>query len=191
MIRTSLTHPIRVDFIDPAHLILPGRIGLTFAPGKKQNNALTGRWNRDLDADLERLHTYWQTDVLVSLIEEHEFTTLGIPTLREHAQHYGIEFIWFPIRDVSIPTSLEEFTAMVRGVSDALREDRTVVIHCMGGLGRTGLVAAAILAYSTQLTPEEAITAVRSARAGTIQTVEQEQFVTSFYHFLRHEQSKP
>jgi hypothetical protein len=183
--RTSLTHPIRVDFIESEQMTLPGRIGLTFAPGKKQRDALTGRWERDLDADLERLRHQWHTDVLLSLIEEHEFTALGIPTLRGHAQHYGIQVIWFPIRDVSIPTSMEEFAAMVKVVHNVLEEGKTVVIHCMGGLGRTGLVAAALLVHATELSPEEAIAVVRRARQGTIQTVEQEQFVSSFHQFLR------
>jgi hypothetical protein len=32
--RTSLTHPIRVDFVVSEKLTFPGRLGLTFAPGK-------------------------------------------------------------------------------------------------------------------------------------------------------------
>ncbi len=65
-----------------------------------------------------------------------------------------------------------------------------MVSHCMGVLGRTGLVAAALLVYSTRLTPQEAIALVRSARAGTIQAVEQEQFVTSFHRFLELQRSQ-
>jgi hypothetical protein len=30
-----------------------GAIGVTFAPGKKQPIAMTGAWDRDLDADLD------------------------------------------------------------------------------------------------------------------------------------------
>ncbi len=142
-----------------------------------------------MDADLERLRHHWHTDVLLSLIEEHEFTALGIPTLREQTQHHGIQVICFPIRDISIPTSMDDFAAMVQVVHGVLEEGKTVVIHCMGGLGRTGLVAAALLIYATQLTPHEAIAAVRSARDGTIQTREQEQFVHSFHRFLELQRS--
>ncbi len=63
--RTSDTHPLYVDFIDAKELPLPGRVELTFAPGKKQLSALTGRWDRDLDKDLTRLRDHWHTDVLV------------------------------------------------------------------------------------------------------------------------------
>ena len=53
--RTSTTHPLRVDFVDTADLKLPGRLGLTFAPGKKQRHAQTGSWDRDLEIDLRAL----------------------------------------------------------------------------------------------------------------------------------------
>lgn len=189
MIRTSLTHPLRVDFIAKEQMVLPGRIGLTLAPGKHQRDGLTGNWQRDLDADLERLRMHWQTDVLLSLIEEHEFATLNISNLRERAQEQGMQVIWFPIRDISIPTSMAEFATMVEITNGLLQEGKTVVIHCMGGLGRTGLVAAALLVYSTELTPTEAIATVRQARPGTIQTREQEQFISDFHQFLQIQRS--
>src|SRR5688572_20773509 len=68
--RTSLTHPIRVDFApSPAP---HRRLGMTFAPGKFQVDGHSGSWDRDLVADLKRLHYTFKTDVLVSLIEESE-----------------------------------------------------------------------------------------------------------------------
>jgi hypothetical protein len=32
-----------------------GQIGITFCPGKKQMNALTGSWDRNLDQDMQRI----------------------------------------------------------------------------------------------------------------------------------------
>jgi protein-tyrosine phosphatase len=181
--RTSHSHPIRVDFVTTEKLLMPGRIGLTFAPGKK-HHGMTGHWDRDLDADLARLRDEYQTDLLVSLIEEHEFAALQIANLRERVVSHGIEMLWYPIRDVSVPTSIEDFAETVNRVVQALSEGRTVVIHCMGGLGRTGLVAAACLMATTELDAREAIGIVRHARAGTIQTREQERYVELFRRFL-------
>lgn len=48
----------------------------------------------------------------------------------------------------------------------------------MGGLGRTGTIAAMLLVEFGSK-PGDAITAVRAARAGAIETVEQENFVRS------------
>ena len=63
--RTSATHPLRVDFVDAEELKLPGRLGLTFAPGKKQRHAQTGSWDRDLETDLRVLRDEFGTDLLV------------------------------------------------------------------------------------------------------------------------------
>lgn len=182
--RTSTTHPLRVDFVDTVDLKLPGRLGLTFAPGKKQRHAQTGSWDRDLETDLRALKNDFKTDLLVSLIEEHEFAHLQILELREEAPLYGIEVLWFPIRDQSVPTSIEQFHEAVQLIVERLSESRTVVIHCMGGLGRTGLVAAAALVAITELNPQEAIRIVRRARQGAIETTEQAEYVSEFYRHL-------
>jgi len=42
--------------------VQPGRAGLTFAPGKKLRDALTGHWHRDLDSDLQRLRFEFGAD---------------------------------------------------------------------------------------------------------------------------------
>lgn len=183
--RTSDTDPIQVNFVAADDLKLPGRLGLTFAPGKKQPHGQSGHWDRDLDKDLTRLRAEFNADTLVSLIEEHEFERLKISSLRDRAKAAGIESLWFPIRDQSVPTSAEEFAALVDSVVGRLREGRTVVVHCMGGLGRTGLVAAACLVAATEMTPEEAVKAVRAARRGAVETPEQERYVSGFARSLR------
>ncbi len=184
-VRTSATHPLRVDFVDTSDLNLPGNLGLTFAPGKKQRHAFTGVWERDLETDLIALRDDFKTNLLVSLIEEHEFAHLRIPTLREQVPLYGMEVLWFPIRDQSVPTSTEKFHEAVRLIVERLSEGKTVVIHCMGGLGRTGLVAAAVLVATTELNPQEAVLVVRRARQDAIETAEQSEFVSTFYRHLQ------
>jgi protein-tyrosine phosphatase len=57
-----------------------------------------------------------------------------------------------------------------------LREGGRIVLHCRGGLGRTGLVAARLL-IEFGMAPQEAIRRVRAARPGAIQTREQEDYV--------------
>ena len=183
IIRTSDSHPLRVDFL-PAEIVpTPGRIGLTFAPGKCQAGG-SGYWQRDLDKDLTRLREYYRTDILVSLIEEHEFEELKIQTMRERAKDYGIEILWFPIRDMSVPAEVEHYATLIEMILSALRTGKTIVAHCMGGLGRTGLVAASIL-VALGSTADEAISAVKAARSGSLGVSEQEKFVAQFSAFLK------
>jgi protein-tyrosine phosphatase len=156
---------------------------MTFAPGKK-HHGMYALWDRDLDLDLARLRAEYNTDLLVSLIEEHEFASLQIADLRERVTQYDMEMLWYPIPDGSVPTSIEELAETVRRIVDALRRGQTVVIHCMGGLGRTGLVAAACLLATTSLTPRQAIEIVRRARENTINAYGQEEYIARFRRFL-------
>lgn len=184
--RTSTTHPIRVDFVGAADLNLPGRLGMTFAPGKKQRDALTGRWERDLDADLARLRGEYRTDLLVSLMEEHEYEELQITDLRARAADYGIEVLWLPVKDTMCPESDAEFDETVGRIVSTLRDGKTVVIHCKGGLGRTGLtVAACLVSAGTDLTADEAIRIVRRARTGAVENERQERFVAEYARRIR------
>ncbi|MDP7292161.1 MAG: hypothetical protein QF497_08015, partial [Verrucomicrobiota bacterium] len=52
----------------------------------------------------------------------------------------------------------------------------SIVLHCKGGLGRTGTIAARLL-VELGMTPGNAILAVREARPGAIETSAQETYV--------------
>jgi len=145
---------------------------------------MTGHWDRDLDTDLARLRVEFKSDLLVSLLEEHEFKALKIHDLRERVTTHGIEMLWYPIPDGSVPTSIEKLVEVVDRIVKALGKGQTVVIHCMGGLGRTGLVAAACLLATTDLTPREVIEIVRRARPGAVNEDGQEKYVETFRRFL-------
>ncbi|MBW2458596.1 MAG: dual specificity protein phosphatase family protein [Deltaproteobacteria bacterium] len=179
--KTSQTDPIRVDFVSPDVVPPPGRIGLTFAPGKQDPAARAGAWDRDLSADLQRLRSHFGTDMLVSLIEDGRFRTdefelLGIGDLFEQVEAQGMETVWFPIQDVSVPTSLQDFVHLIEQLVAAVRAGGTVVVHCRGGLGRSGLVAASCL-VALGTAPEAAVAAVRRARRGAVETFSQAAYV--------------
>lgn len=51
----------------------------------------------------------------------------------------------FAIRDVSIPVSIDAFDRMINALVTRMRSGELVAVHCWGGVGRTGMVTAAIL----------------------------------------------
>lgn len=172
--RTSQSHPLDIAALDT-----PGgvRIGMTFCPGKTDPFAMSGPWARDLDADLAAIQT-WGASALVTLVEQHELVHLGVGGLGQRVQAMGLDWYHFPIRDVSIPTP--EFETQWRTSGQALREHllggQTLVVHCRGGLGRTGLIAARLLIELGE-SPQVALHRVRTARPGAVETREQERYV--------------
>lgn len=155
---------------------------MTLAPGKR-NRGMTAHWQRDLAADLDRLRDCYQPDLLVSLIESHEFDLLKIPDLFEQAEARGMQVRHFPIPDFGVPRSIDLFAELVQDILAAATEGKTIVIHCKAGLGRSGLVAASCL-VALGSTPAEAFQLVRRSRPGTIETVEQEAFVHRFAELI-------
>ena len=175
--KTSQSDPLRIDNL--AIEGLTGVIGLTFCPGKKQRGAISGDWDRDLAADLEAIRS-WGAKALVTLMESEELTAVRVrlSELDEKTASFGLEWHHLPIRDVDVPDERFEDLWTYSGVRlrSLLVKGEKVVIHCLGGLGRTGTVAGRLL-VEFGVTPRDAINAVRSARAGTVETRKQEEYV--------------
>jgi ADP-ribosylglycohydrolase len=173
-VRTSQTHPIHVDFLPREACSLPGRLGLTIAPGSKDWGA-----QRDLTADLERLRGAFGTRVLVSFLDDAELDLLGIPDHTAVARALGIRVCRLPVVDGGVPEDVEEVVRVVRAVIASLEGGETVILHCRAGLGRSGLFAGCCL-VALGHGADEAIRIVRAARIGAVETPDQSRFVEHF-----------
>ena len=179
-VATSDSHPIRVDAV-PLH-DLPGTLGLTIAPGKHGPRPLAGgTWARDLEQDLARLRGVYGTEVLVSLMRPHEYEQLRIADLDARAAAHGIRVRRFPITDLRTPEPADApaFDALIDEVRAVLADGRTVTVHCRGGRGRSGLVAACVL-VNGGMAADAAIAHVRAHREGAVETEGQEAYVRSY-----------
>ena len=159
--RTSLTHPLAIATISAAS----GRIGISFCPGKHQADGMTGVWVRDLDIDLDAVRA-WGAAAVVTLLEAHELPTLKVERMGDAVAARGMRWFHLPIPDVTAPRP--EFEAQWMGdgarIRDLLRGGKAVFVHCKGGLGRAGTIAARLLVELGDTTAEQAIARVRAAR---------------------------
>jgi len=101
----------------------------------------------------------------------------------------------FPIRDVSVPKSVDEVGKLIDKMKGLSRQDDGYVyIHCWGGVGRTGTIVACYLAEQMENpTANKALAKLRclfsampkSAHRVTPETKEQEAFVAKYVEVIK------
>lgn len=184
MSKTSLTHPLHVDFLPYDALQLDGALGLAQVPGRKDATAHDGPWERDLDQDLARLADFYHIDTVVILLERgqfvhDEFRELGISDLLLRMRGRGIQAEWTPLPAGDVPIPIEPLTQLVEQIVASMRKGKTVVLCCRDGRDRSGLVTAATL-VSLGADPIEALDTVREIRPGAVQAPSLRQCLNSF-----------
>ena len=170
MMKTSESDPIRIAGVNAGM----GTIGVTFAPGKNDGR-YGGPCARDLDTDLDAIAARG-AEAVVTLLEPDELRWLGITRLGDGVERRGMEWLHMPIRDVSTPGSAFEarWPVFSRGLRARLDAGDNILVHCRGGIGRAGTIAARLLAESG-VDPNEAIRRVRVVRPGALETTMQEE----------------
>lgn len=169
-----LNAPLRIAEIStPAD----GLIGITLAPGKRGASNFGGSHNRDLNADLDVI-AKWNAAAVVTLVENYELEELDILDLEDGVIQRFMEWHHLPIVDVSIPDAEFEAAWPERSVKlrTLLTNGANVLVHCRGGLGRAGMIAARLL-IEMGIDADAAIKQVRGARPGAIETSAQERWV--------------
>jgi protein-tyrosine phosphatase len=177
-IKTSLTHPLRLDAVTwPSS---SGKIGLTICPGKQGQGLYSGIWKRDLQQDFDAIMD-WPTATLITLMESHEFERLDIAQFEQTAKLQKFNWLHLPIEDMHTPDLdwMKKWPQISSTLAEQLNNHHNIVIHCRGGLGRSGIVAALLL-IDQGVDNRQAVATVRQARPGAIETFEQEQFVLNY-----------
>ncbi len=164
-------------------LEVPGRtgvIGLSACPGIRLDSARRGNLQRNLKRDLGAMQEWGATGV-VTLNEEPELESLGLGDLGSHIVDAGFWWRHMPIMDMNVPVPPFEENWQVEGqqIVASIASGERVILHCLAGLGRTGMIAARLL-VDMGMSSEQAIVEVRRLRPRAIQTSEQEDYVRKF-----------
>jgi len=133
-------------------LAYPGSLAITLRPRG---------WDW-LEVDIADLSTHG-VNVLVSLLERGEVSSLGLEQESACCATRGIEFLSLPVPDLGPPVDSDRFVNAARDLVGLIRQGKNIAVHCRQSVGRSGLLAVSV-AVATELGGDEAIEAVSKAR---------------------------
>eukprot|EP01084_Bolivina_argentea_P200237 342428_1 len=174
-IRTSISHPLKIDWLIPKYkfvsklpftgskkdklrlvkkrnnfdsnttLSIDFKLGMTICPGKTQPKGFL--WQRDMNIDLNLLKKQ-NVDIIVTLLSKKNIIRLKVESLFDEIKKRGMESLWYEMEDSTIPNDVELWKKYSAYIGDKLtNENKRVVVHCMGGLCRTGAFVLSVLKY--------------------------------------------
>lgn len=147
----------------------PGRIAISARPrgGDWLADAIV-RWRSE------------GVDAIVSLLTQAEEQDLGLVDESKLSQEQKVRFISLPIEDRDVPRSLREAAEVVHQTSKLVQHGESIAIHCRQGIGRSGMIAAALLVMEGA-SPEQALQRVSDARGLVVpETAEQREWLKRF-----------
>ena len=142
--------------------------------------------NKDEESSLVKIRQFESFGIthFIDLTEEGELASYE-NLLYPRASHQR-----FPIRDVSVPKSIEDVRKLVDEIIGIVHNnpDAKVYIHCWGGVGRTGTIVGCLLSELYQLSYDETMTKLeelfsacpKSAYRRTPETAGQRNFIKTF-----------
>lgn len=114
-------------------------------------------------------------DVLVSALTGPEVVELGLADEPRAAAAAGLQFVAIPIPDRTVP-DLTSVLPTLRSLAARLHEGAHIVTHCRAGIGRSSLLAAALLVLDG-IDPDTAWNRIERARGLAVpDTVEQREW---------------
>lgn len=152
---------------------LPGRLLLHSMPGRHE--PLDSVW---VEATREGIQT------IISLAEAKEIRTKS-PSYACAIESGSVpcEIRMFEVPDFGVPADRPAFHTFVDKVAQDLRAGRVVLVHCAGGVGRTGMFATCLL-MALGISASRAQKAVSSAGSAP-ETEEQRSLISSYASQLR------
>lgn len=152
-------------------------VALSSLPGCKFRH-----YRRDLNSDLTTLKAQGIHHILC-LLTDWELRKYRVPCLLKEYNDAGFSYTHYPIPDAMIPEDISEFMGIIWELIHVhIQQGNRVLIHCYGGLGRTGLIGACLLlSLDDKLHPDEAISQIRNIRGPrAVQSVKQYNFIHEF-----------
>jgi protein-tyrosine phosphatase len=84
-------------------------------------------------------------NTIISLLESEEILALGLENERKLCLQYNIDFINYPIQDRGVPNDQRTVNELIVKLKAKIDRGERIVIHCRMGIGRSSIIAAAVL----------------------------------------------
>lgn len=139
------------------------RIGLCPLPG------VYGALMSDLDDVV-----VWGPDMVVSMTQQSEMDAALVGDLGARFRAAGMTWRHLPTRDFGVPDDMSAapWPQALGELHRCLDEKGAVLLHCRGGLGRSGMIALRLLVERGEV-PDAALERLRAVRPGAVETQEQ------------------
>lgn len=132
-------------------------------------------------SDLDELSRVFNSAIV--LIEPDEACFSGIDAYLNEWVSRGVNVYYAPTPDFH-PVDLLELYCISKWIDEEISRDGRVITHCYGGIGRSGMVAAAYLIYKG-FGLDNAIDHVRNRRPGAVEAISQYRVLEDYYVLLR------
>lgn len=177
--------PLRIDWMlapasqggPPLPLIdAAGRVALSSCPGRSEVSG-------DVEEDIAAIVSAG-IGTVVSLVSDAEMAMYGVLGLRSALRMAGLRSVHYVIEDKQPPTDLQATRLLCASLLRWLGEGENILLHCIGGWGRSGTIAACLLLHQGY-DPDTAVALVRQARSPyCVETSRQFGFVRTYAQSL-------
>lgn len=174
-ISVSELNVLRVDWLvgdDGPLIAAPGRVALSSCPGRTDVGG-------DVKSDINHLLSL-RIGLVVSLVSDIEMEYYGVSGLRQALRSAKLAQVEFPIDDMQPPRDIAATQSLCHWLLGHLQQGTNILIHCIGGWGRSGTIAASLLTHQGY-SADAAIALVRKARSPRcVEARAQERFVHEY-----------
>lgn len=123
--------------------------------------------------DIAHLHE-WQPALVITLATDQELEAHGAEDLGAELQSAGTRWAHLPVADMGVPSAriTTQWPEVSAPALAALRGGGRVLVHCLGGCGRSGMAALRLMVEAGEK-PDAALVRLRSLRPCAVETDEQ------------------
>jgi protein-tyrosine phosphatase len=123
-------------------------------------------------------------NTVFSLLTSEEENDLGLSNEAHRVKAGGMQFVSFPIPDREVPDSDTRVAKVLEKMDADLSAGKNVVVHCRQGVGRSGLISAALLVMKGS-SPEAAVKRVSASRGTSVpETAAQRRWIDHYATIL-------